>query len=108
MLTLLDHDYAALLNPPFKTLEHKASSDGWHDDSFRRTIRYRSDDLVLISRLVREGKALAYLPDYIIAGLGLQTLSITGCPYFCRQTVALVSLRSDENGKSWIDSIAVG
>jgi len=58
----------------------------------------------LISQLLAEGKALAYLPDYVIRSLGMQTLTITGCPYFCRQTAVLVCRQTSDHG--WINKLA--
>ncbi|MES2104367.1 MAG: LysR family transcriptional regulator [Pseudomonadota bacterium] len=101
---VLKHDFAALLTPPFISLERHAATDGWRDDVFQRSIRYRSDDLLLISQLLAAGKALAYLPDYVIRSLGMQTLAITGCPYFCRQTATLVYRKS--GGRGWIGTLA--
>ncbi|HTD06965.1 LysR family transcriptional regulator [Undibacterium sp.] len=101
---VLRHDFAALLTPPFMSLERHAATDGWRDDIFPRTIRYRSDDLLLISQLLAGGKALAYLPDYVIRSLGMQILTITGCPYFCRQTAVLAYRKSASRG--WINSLA--
>lgn len=101
---VLKHDFAALLTPPFVSLERHAASDGWRDDIFPRTIRFRSDDLLLISQLLADGQALAYLPDYVIDALGMQTLAITGCPYFCRQNVVLVCRKSNSSG--WIDKLS--
>ncbi|WP_394779367.1 LysR substrate-binding domain-containing protein [Undibacterium sp.] len=101
---VLQFDFAALLTPPFVSLERHAATDGWRDDVFPRTIRYRSDDLLLISQLLAEGKALAYLPDYVIQRLGMQVLAITGCPYFCRQSVVLVHRESA--GLGWIAALA--
>ncbi|MFZ6645401.1 LysR family transcriptional regulator [Undibacterium sp. TJN25] len=101
---VLKHDFAALLTPPFVSLERHAATDGWRDDVFQRTICYRSDDLLLISQLLAEGKALAYLPEYVIQRLGMQVLAISGCPYFCRQSVVLVYRESGSQG--WIAALA--
>lgn len=103
---VIAHDFAALLTPPFAQLETGVSSDGWHDERFPRTIRYRSDDLALLCKLVRTGQALAYLPDRLIRDLGLDILPVSGCPYFCRQSVALVVDRAHAPG--WIGQVVDG
>jgi DNA-binding transcriptional LysR family regulator len=100
---IITHDFAALLTPPFQSLERHVATDGWRDDVFSRTIRYRSDDLLLIVRLLLEGKALAYLSDDVMLGLPLETLTISGCPYSCRDSVWAVTRANDD--RHWVRSL---
>jgi DNA-binding transcriptional LysR family regulator len=86
---VLAHDFVAPLTPMFVGLE-QAANDGWRDDVFERKIRYRSDDALLIKRLIDSGRALAYVPDFLIDALGLKVLTISGCPYHCKQQLVLV------------------
>ena len=101
---LITHDFVAPITPPFSNMTHLAATDGWRDDVFMRKLRYRTDDVLLMRQLVASGKALAYLPDYIIEMLGLQTLKITGCPYYCRQKIALIHRRSEDSG--WVTFVS--
>jgi DNA-binding transcriptional LysR family regulator len=78
---------------------NKASSlDGWRDDKFPRNVKYRVGGVKLMENLVREGRALAYLPDYFVSSAGLVPLTITGCPYTCQQTVRVVAQEPEELG----------
>lgn len=103
---VIAHAFATLLTPPFAQLETGVSSDGWHDERFPRIVRYRSDDLALLGKLVRTGQALAYLPDRLIRDLGLDILPVSGCPYFCRQRVVLVFDRAHVPG--WVGQAVNG
>ena len=87
---VLQHDFVCPSRPPFRALAGGPATDGWRDDVFPRRIRYRSDDLLVVSALVRAGEALAYIPDHVLAELDLAPLSIDGCDYRCEQRIALV------------------
>jgi len=104
LATVLQQDFVVPIHPPFAALDGEPATDGWRDDLFPRRIRYRSDDALLTRALLTEGQALAYLPDYLIASLGLATLSIPDCPYHCRQQVMLVRRR--QPASSWIAPFA--
>lgn len=102
--TLITYDFVAPITPPFSNMTHLAATDGWRDDIFMRKIAYRTDDVLMMRQLVASGKALAYLPDYMIAMLGLQIQKVTGCPYFCRQKIALIHRRSEDYG--WVSFVS--
>jgi len=104
LATVLQQDFIAPLRPPFAALDGEAATDGWRDDLLPRRLRYRSDDALLTRALLAEGQALAYLPDYLIATLGLATLTIPDCPYRCRQRVMLV--RKHQPAAGWIAPFA--
>ncbi len=87
---VLKHDFVVPVQAPFASLHNQAATDGWRDDVFARKIRYRTDNLVMVQHLLVQGRALAYLPDFAIAALGLQVLAVTGCPYRCLQNMALI------------------
>lgn len=80
-----------------------ASIDGWRDDKFPRQIKYKVCGLKLMEEIVREGMALAYLPDYFVASAGLAALKVSGCPYSCRQTVRVVAKDPTELG--WLNRL---
>ncbi|MDN0083427.1 LysR family transcriptional regulator [Crenobacter sp. SG2305] len=104
LATVLQQDFVAPIHPPFASLDGEPATDGWRDDLFPRKIRYRSDDALLTRELLANGRALAYLPDYLIASLGLAILSIPDCPYRCHQQVMLVRRR--QPAASWIAPFA--
>ncbi|CAN5838462.1 LysR family transcriptional regulator [soil metagenome] len=101
---VMTYDFVVPLTPPFSTMAHLAAADGWRDDMFPRQIRYRTDDVLLMQQLVASGKALAYLPDYAIDTLGLHTLPVSNCPYFCRQKIALIYRNAA--GCGWVNYMA--
>jgi DNA-binding transcriptional LysR family regulator len=100
---VLLHDFVVPLNPMFVGLEQVAS-DGWRDDIFERRVRYRTDDIMLMKSLISSGQALAYLPDFLIESLGLEVLSISGCPYRCEQKLLL--LHSPSAASGWMQWLA--
>lgn len=83
---------------------NKQSVDGWRDDKFERIINFKSSSLKLIEELVSQGKALAYLPDYLaepyINSKQWVVLKVTGCPYSCQQKVKLITKSPIDAG--WI------
>jgi DNA-binding transcriptional LysR family regulator len=97
---VLKYDFVVPVTATFSNMENHVATDGWRDDVFPRILRYRTDDLLMMRELLSNGKALAYLPEYIVDKLGLRTLKISGCPYYCRQHIALIHRRSDIQG--WI------
>ncbi len=74
--------------------------DGWRDDKFPRMIKYKTCGLKLMEVLLRDGKALGYLPDYFLSANGLIPLKVSGCPYSCKQTVRIVT--KDPNALGWL------
>lgn len=79
------------------------SIDGWRDDKFPRKIKYKVSGLKLMEILIRDGTALAYLPDYFINSTDLQILKVSGCPYSCHQTVRLIC--KDPSSLSWLSKL---
>lgn len=79
------------------------SIDGWRDDKFPREIKYKVCGLKLMENLVREGSAIAYLPDYFVESSGLIPLKVSGCPYSCQQTVRIVT--KDPSALGWLNHV---
>ncbi len=101
---VLAHDFVVPQTPPFASLHNQCATDGWRDDVFARKIRYRCDNLLIVQQLLQQGKALAYLPDSAIEALQLRILTVTGCPYRCVQSVALVYRQTMRFG--WVGYLA--
>jgi DNA-binding transcriptional LysR family regulator len=100
----LEHEFVSPTHPIFGRVGQKQSLDGWRDDEFPRRIGFTSTCLSLITRLVSQGRALAYLPDYLVTGLdGVEPLKISGCPYTCVQRIKLVARRPKDT--AWIDEL---
>ncbi|MCO5142975.1 MAG: LysR family transcriptional regulator [Oligoflexia bacterium] len=79
------------------------SIDGWRDDKFPRKISYKVCGLKLLENMVREGIALAYLPDHFITSSDLIPLSVQGCPYSCHQKIRVVA--KDPKALSWLNKL---
>lgn len=84
-------------------ISNSSSLDGWRDDKFPRQIRYRASGLKIMENLLQRGHALAYLPDYYVKELDLVSLSVTGCPYSCQQSVKLIC--KDPEALGWMSKI---
>lgn len=79
------------------------SSDGWRDDKFPRSIKFSSASLKTIETLVHQGEAIAYLPEYFGSESGFDKLEIDGCPYHCKQKVAIFTKNKRRSG--WLNTI---
>jgi len=99
--TVLQHSFASPSHSFLGQVGGRASLDGWRDDKFPRTIRFRTSSLKLLEEIALRGKALVYLPDYYGERLGLSMLKISGCPYGCTQKVKLVARNPKETG--WLN-----
>ncbi|MBA5688551.1 LysR family transcriptional regulator [Rugamonas apoptosis] len=102
---VLAHDFVCPSRSLFCGVLRGARADGWRDDQLPRKIRYWADDLQLLLALVRGGEALAYLPDFALAGEQLRRIHVTDCAYQCVEQVALVW--NGEGGAAWLRELAV-
>jgi len=84
-------------------ISHSASLDGWRDDKFPRQIRYRANGLKIMEKLIQQGHALAYLPDYYVKELDFICLNVIGCPYNCQQIVKLIC--KDPDALGWMSRV---
>jgi DNA-binding transcriptional LysR family regulator len=87
---LLKYDFASCSSAIFGNEDRQPSPDGWRDDIFPRSIKYRVDSLNAVENLVKDGKAVAYLPDFFAETSQLIPLKISGCPYTCEYEANLV------------------
>jgi DNA-binding transcriptional LysR family regulator len=88
---VLEHEFVVPNDLLLGKVGQRQSPDGWRDDKFPRRVGYRVSSLKLIEELVSAGKAMAYLPDYLVAKLGLEVVRVQGCPYACKQTIKAVT-----------------
>lgn len=101
---VLKHAFVSPSLPVFGELGSKQSLDGWRDDRFTRRIGYLTSSIKTLEDLVLSGKAIAYLPDYILEDrAGIALLKISGCPYTCTQKIRLVARDLKEHG--WLDEL---
>lgn len=97
--TVLKYSFVSTSHPLFGKVGKRQSSDGWRDDEFPRKISYLTSSLQLLIQLVQEGKAIAYLPDYLVKNLNVSILKITGCPYTCVQSIQLIARKPED--RAW-------
>ena len=88
---LLPHPFAAPNISPYCGESRGVGCDGWKNDLFPRNLKIQVNDLGVLSQLVRNSQALAFLPDYWVLEWGLVALEITDCPFRCHETILLVS-----------------
>ena len=100
---VLKHAFVSPDTPILGKTSASAALDGWRDDKFPRQIRYRACGLKIMEKLVQQGHALAYLPDYYLKELNLKTLNVSDCPYSCQQTVKIIC--RDPDALSWVSRI---
>ena len=100
---VLEYPFVSPSEPVLGKVGVAPSHDGWRDDKFPRRIDYRASRVALMVELVGAGLAVAYLPDYLVAQLKFKILTVTGCPYSCKQKVRLVAKRPGEIG--WLNSL---
>jgi len=79
------------------------SIDGWRDDKFPRKIKYKVCGLKMMENLVKDGLALAYLPEYFVEASDLSPLNVLGCPYSCSQTIKIIT--KDSTALSWLNML---
>jgi len=100
---ILEHFFVSPDTAVLGKITKSDSIDGWRDDKFPRRIKYKVCGLKLLENLIKEGSALAYLPDYFVESADLEVLKVTGCPYSCHQTVRIIC--KDPTRLSWLSRL---
>jgi DNA-binding transcriptional LysR family regulator len=87
---VLDHDFACPDRSIFCGVQRGAVADGWNERRLPRRVRYWIDELPVLIELVRSGRALAFLPDFIVAAHDLVRLDVADGPLRCVEAAYLV------------------
>jgi DNA-binding transcriptional LysR family regulator len=87
---VLAHDFACPSRSMLGGQPRGTRADGWRDDQLPRRIRYWIDDLQVLLSLVRQGRALAYLPAFALRESGLVQVRVSDCPFDCVEQAHLV------------------
>lgn len=87
---VLAHDFACPSRSMLGGQPRGTRADGWRDDRLPRRIRYWVDDLQVLLSLVRQGRALAYLPAFALQECALVQIRISDCPFDCVEHTHLV------------------
>ncbi|UXI70130.1 LysR family transcriptional regulator [Tahibacter amnicola] len=98
MTAVLGHDFACPSRSIFCGAEQGAAADGWNQQRHPRRIRYWVDDLQVLLTLVRDGLALAYLPDFALVGQDLLQVVIRDGAANCVENISLVWRPSKAHG----------
>ena len=86
----LNYDFVCPASSPFCGIERGIGSDGWPDKKYPRKIKYRTDDFNSLLTLVKQGSALAYVPDIVIKENGLKEVKLQGFNHQVDEAYSLV------------------
>ena len=100
---LLANDFVCPASSPFCGVERGIGSDGWPDKDYPRKIKYRTDDFNSLISIVKQGRALAYVPDIIINENALVSLAIDGFNHHIIESYSLVYKPSTAHG--WLNQL---
>lgn len=103
VVEVLQHEFVSPDRHVLGQTDSSQAPDGWRDDQFPRIIGIRTSSLKLLGDVVMQGKALAYLPDYLAKQWAIKPLKISGCPYTCHQQIKLVANRPETTG--WLNEL---
>lgn len=92
------HDFACPPRSMLCGLVRGLGSDGWRDERLPRRIRWWIDDLQVLLDFVREGQALAYLPEFALRDAGLVRIDVGDMPFECTESTWL----------AWRPTVAAG
>lgn len=101
---LFQFSFACPSISPFCGVTRGVGSDGWRDDKVPRTISYRCNDFSTLLSLVKQGIALAYVPDFIANDPALKIIDVLDCNYTCQERLELVYKPSLATG--WLNQFA--
>jgi len=100
---LLAYPFACPSVSPFCGITRGVGSGGWRDDKVAHQIGFRCNDFSVLMSLVRQGRALAYIPDLIAIQYGFCVIDVADCDYQCRESVVLVYKPSLASG--WLNQL---
>lgn len=96
---VLEHDFVSPNVALYGRIGNPSSIDGWRDDRFPRKLRWRVESAALITSLVSQGKALAYIPEFWLNENNLEQVNTSGCDYVCRMQVYVCTRKPERD--SW-------
>ena len=92
---------------PFCGIKRGIGSDGWRDDKAPRSIHYRCNDFGTLLSIVRQGLALAYVPDFIAKSHDLTCVSVSDYDFCHEEHFELIYKPSMASGwlNRFVDSV---
>ncbi|NQZ29747.1 MAG: LysR family transcriptional regulator [Oceanospirillaceae bacterium] len=100
---LLKYPFACPSVSPFCGITRGVSSDGWRDDKVARRIGFRCNDFSVLMSLVQQGRAIAYVPDFIAEHYALSIVDVVDCDNHCEENIRLVYKPSLADG--WLNKL---
>jgi len=95
---VLEHDFACPDRSIFCGIQRGAGADGWNERRLPRRVRYWIDELPVLIELVGAGRALAFLPDFLLDAHDLVRLEVVDGPLRCVEATYLVWRPSSARG----------
>lgn len=89
---------------PFCGITRGRGSDNWPDEKSPRTITYRCNDFSVLMSLVKNGKALAYVPDFVAYNNNLAVIDVTDFNHEWEEHIELIYKPSLASG--WLNRFA--
>lgn len=103
MESLLKYPFICPKTSPFCGMERGVGSDGWLDHKYPRNIAYRSDDLNSLLSIVKQRRALAYVPDLIITDKKLRSIKVEKLNEHYQEKFSLIYKPSIADG--WLNRL---
>jgi DNA-binding transcriptional LysR family regulator len=100
---LLDYDFVVPDESILGEIKAKEFKKDWQQESFNGIVKYQVSSIKILEALLLSGRAMAYIPDYLIESLDVGILNIIDCPYDSKQTVYMVC--RDPKEISWLNQI---
>lgn len=89
---------------PFCGVSRGIGSDGWPDAQFPRQISFRTNDFNALLSVVKQGHAIAYVPDIVIDSDKLAIVEVTNFSHVYQEPYSLVYKPSFAYG--WLNRLA--
>jgi len=100
---ILKYAFVCPKNSPFCGISRGIGSDGWPDQAFPRNIAFRCDDFSALLSLVKQGHAIAYVPDFTIEDNDLAVVTMDDFNYSYQEAYSLVYKPSAAYG--WLNHL---
>ena len=88
---------------PFCGIKRGIGSDGWNDLTVPRTIKYHCNDFSVLTSLVQQGHALAYMPDFVASDNNFEVININDCHLTCNEKIIILYKPSQATG--WLNNL---
>ena len=87
---LLTSPFVCPSSSPFCGVVRGIGSDGWPDQQYPRNIAFRTDDFSSLLSIVRQGQAVAYVPDFVLTSTAFRSIELSDFTYGYQEEYHLV------------------